>query len=229
MWDVRAFKKPLATRSDLATLYPNTNAVFSPDDKYIITGAGASAKGGHGKLIFLDKNGLDVVKTLEVDATPVKVFWHSKINQVRLPLFGLDCYSSRGVDCDGALKRADMRAIFAVYVAEWGEVACEQGPPEKADDRGHVGCAGRAVYSHTGRVDDVPGGRWAYQDEQAEAGQRPAGPAEGTAARAAGYWPRAGRAGGGERDATCGAKPGTGHDPRRRRAYALSCDGGCHV
>ncbi|KAF7339671.1 hypothetical protein MSAN_02182100 [Mycena sanguinolenta] len=82
LWDVRAFKKPLATRADLATLYPNTNAVFSPDDKYIITGAGASAKGGSGKLLFLDKNGLEVVKTLEVDATPVKVFWHSKINQI---------------------------------------------------------------------------------------------------------------------------------------------------
>ncbi|KAJ7275281.1 transcription factor [Mycena haematopus] len=82
LWDVRAFKKPLATRADLATLYPNTNAVFSPDDKYIITGAGASAKGGSGKLVFLDKNGLEVVKTLEVDATPVKVFWHSKINQI---------------------------------------------------------------------------------------------------------------------------------------------------
>ncbi|KAJ6519584.1 hypothetical protein C8R45DRAFT_1057985 [Mycena sanguinolenta] len=82
LWDVRAFKKPLATRADLATLYPNTNAVFSPDDKYIITGAGASAKGGSGKLSFLDKNGLEVVKTLEVDATPVKVFWHSKINQI---------------------------------------------------------------------------------------------------------------------------------------------------
>ncbi|KAF8213315.1 WD40-repeat-containing domain protein [Mycena galopus ATCC 62051] len=82
LWDVRAFKKPLATRGDLATLYPNTNAVFSPDDKYIITGAGASAKGGKGKLVFLDKNELEVVKSLEVDATPVRVFWHSKINQI---------------------------------------------------------------------------------------------------------------------------------------------------
>ncbi|KAJ7042485.1 transcription factor [Mycena alexandri] len=82
LWDVRAFKKPLATRGDMATLYPNTNAAFSPDEKYIITGAGATAKGSKGKLMFLDKNGLDVVKTLEVDATPVKVFWHSKINQI---------------------------------------------------------------------------------------------------------------------------------------------------
>ncbi|KAG6902812.1 hypothetical protein C0995_011299 [Termitomyces sp. Mi166 len=82
LWDLRAFKKPLATRSELATLYPHTNAMFSPDDKYVITGSGATAKGSKGKLVFLEKNNLEVVKTLEVDSTPVRVFWHSKINQI---------------------------------------------------------------------------------------------------------------------------------------------------
>jgi WD repeat-containing protein 70 len=83
VWDLRSFKKPLATRSGLTTLYPGTNAVFSPDDKYVISGAGASTKGGRGRLMFLEKAGLEVSKELEVDSTPVKVLWHSKINQVR--------------------------------------------------------------------------------------------------------------------------------------------------
>jgi len=82
LWDLRSFKRPLASRADLPTLYPNTNAVFSPDNKYIVTGAGATAKGGKGKLMFLNKENLEVVKALELDATPVKVFWHSKINQI---------------------------------------------------------------------------------------------------------------------------------------------------
>lgn len=56
--------------------------MFSPDDKYIITGAGATSKGGKGKLMLMAKDDLSVVKALEVDSTPVKVFWHSKINQV---------------------------------------------------------------------------------------------------------------------------------------------------
>ena len=86
VWDLRAFKKPLATRSNLATLYPTTNAIFSPDEKYILTGAGAAAKGGKGRLMFLEKDSLESVKELEVDTTPVKVLWHSKINQVRSPL-----------------------------------------------------------------------------------------------------------------------------------------------
>ncbi|KAL0950885.1 hypothetical protein HGRIS_007644 [Hohenbuehelia grisea] len=82
LWDLRSFKKPLATRSEVGTLYPNTNAMFSPDDKYVITGAAATSKGGKGKLLFLEKDSLDVAKALEVDSTPVKVFWHSKINQI---------------------------------------------------------------------------------------------------------------------------------------------------
>jgi len=82
VWDIRAFKKPLATREDLTTLYPNTNAIFSPDDKYVITGSGAQSKGGSGKLVILKKEGLSVVKELEMESTPVKVVWHSKINQV---------------------------------------------------------------------------------------------------------------------------------------------------
>ncbi|KAJ3828487.1 hypothetical protein F5880DRAFT_1608389 [Lentinula raphanica] len=82
LWDLRAFKKPLLTRSELPTLYPNTNAIFSPDDKYVVTGAGATVKGGPGRLLFMRKDNLDIVKTLEVGATPVKVFWHSKINQI---------------------------------------------------------------------------------------------------------------------------------------------------
>jgi len=84
VWDLRAFKKPLAVHSELTTLYPNTNAIFSPDDKYVVTGAGATSKGGPGRLMFLRKDTLEMVKTLEVGATPVRVAWHSKINQVRI-------------------------------------------------------------------------------------------------------------------------------------------------
>ena len=82
MWDLRSFKKPVAVHSGLTTLYPNTNAVFSPDDKYVVTGAAASDKGGTGRLLFMKKDTLEEVKSLVVDATPVKVAWHTKINQV---------------------------------------------------------------------------------------------------------------------------------------------------
>jgi len=69
-------------KTEMMTLYPQTNAIFSPDDKYVVTGVGATSKGGHGKLLFMSKDSLEVVQELVVDSSPVKVVWHSKINQV---------------------------------------------------------------------------------------------------------------------------------------------------
>ena len=69
------------------TLYPTTNAVFSPDEKHIVTGCGSIVKGGKGRLLFLRRDDLEVAQELEMDSTPVKVVWHSKINQVRFSFF----------------------------------------------------------------------------------------------------------------------------------------------
>lgn len=115
VWDLRAFKKPLAVRSDVGTLYPNTNAMFSPDDKYVITGAAATTKGGKGHLLFMEKDTLDVVKTLDVDSTPVKVFWHSKINQACIDTSAfrwIPSLTRAFVDCHWPLERSNMCAIL---------------------------------------------------------------------------------------------------------------------
>lgn len=56
--------------------------MFSPDEKYVVTGAGAENKGAKGKLLILDRTTLETTKSLDVDGTPVRVLWHSKINQV---------------------------------------------------------------------------------------------------------------------------------------------------
>ncbi|TBU35041.1 transcription factor [Dichomitus squalens] len=116
LWDLRSFRKPLVVRSGLATLYPNTNAIFSPDNKYVVTGAGAATKGGKGHLLFMQKDTLETVKDLEVDTTPVKVFWHSKINQI---VTGL----SSGQIC--VLYSPDMSVNGA-------KLLLNKGPPRKA-------------------------------------------------------------------------------------------------
>ena len=69
-------------RSEMTTLYPGTNAVLSPDEKYVLTGVGATSKGERGRLLLLSRTDLSVVKEVEMDSTPVKVIWHSKINQI---------------------------------------------------------------------------------------------------------------------------------------------------
>ncbi|KAG8906218.1 hypothetical protein FRB99_007364 [Tulasnella sp. 403] len=97
LWDIRSFKKPLHTSPRILTAYPETNAMFSPDEKYIITGA-AAGRGengvGSGGLLFLKRDGLEIEK--RVDFAPgesvVRVVWHSKINQI---LCGLSTGSIR--------------------------------------------------------------------------------------------------------------------------------------
>lgn len=38
LWDLRAFKSPLAVWSGLDTAYANTTCCFSPDERLLITG-----------------------------------------------------------------------------------------------------------------------------------------------------------------------------------------------
>lgn len=81
VWDTRQFKKPLFTALNLPSLNPETNLIFSPDEKYLLTGtAGAQAgvlvgtaeemavqlsKGGEGgKVVVLKTEGLEVVRSL---------------------------------------------------------------------------------------------------------------------------------------------------------------------
>ena len=114
-------------KTEMTTLYPQTNAIFSPDDKYVVTGVGASLKGGHGKLLFMNKDSLEVVKELVVDSSPVKVVWHSKINQVSWKilshLWGLFSFRSIGTRSRSrgsvhplGLWRADISFAFTSVV-----------------------------------------------------------------------------------------------------------------
>lgn len=112
--------------SGLTTLYPNTNAVFSPDDKYVVTGGGSSTKGGSGRLLFLKKETLEEVKSLVVDSTPVKVVWHTKINQVRLEIkLRVALRFNSIIDCHGSIERADRGALLAGDVLKWSEATIE--------------------------------------------------------------------------------------------------------
>jgi hypothetical protein len=62
------------------------NAIWSPDEKYVVVGSGtppANGRAAGGKLSFLKREGLTVADEMEMTSCVVKVVWHSKINQVR--------------------------------------------------------------------------------------------------------------------------------------------------
>lgn len=81
VWDSRTLKKPIATASDLPSLNPESNIIFSPDGSYILTGTAGSQAGvlegsaeaerikegaslGQGKVVILLRKDLSVFRKL---------------------------------------------------------------------------------------------------------------------------------------------------------------------
>ena len=94
VWDPKNLRKPLAVASGLPNRYPETNLVYSPDGRSIITGIAPANKGEKGALVFLDSETLVEQRRVAIgEGTVVRVLWHSRINQVRevtrVPLFPL--------------------------------------------------------------------------------------------------------------------------------------------
>ena len=77
-------KKNLYTASNLPAPYPNMNAIWSPDQKYIVTAVAGPVKDGKatGRLVFLKREGLTIAHEVAYDSCVINVQWHSKVNQV---------------------------------------------------------------------------------------------------------------------------------------------------
>lgn len=58
-------KKPLAVREDMSSSNPETNIVFSPDNRYLLTGLASDPKEGlGGRIAVLDKSTLEICRTI---------------------------------------------------------------------------------------------------------------------------------------------------------------------
>ncbi|KAF9951406.1 hypothetical protein BGZ72_007090 [Mortierella alpina] len=83
LWDVRNLKHPLMIAEDVATLNSETNVIFSPDERLILTGTGVKKNEGYGKIVMMNSENLDVVRTVSVSqSSVVRVLWHDKLNQI---------------------------------------------------------------------------------------------------------------------------------------------------
>jgi hypothetical protein len=79
---LQAQRKGASIASNLPNIYPETNIIFSPDERYLLTGV-AAKKGQKGDIVVLNREGLTESRRITVgQGTVVKVAWQSKINQV---------------------------------------------------------------------------------------------------------------------------------------------------
>ncbi|CAG8766452.1 1414_t:CDS:10, partial [Gigaspora rosea] len=64
VWDVRNFKSAVAQAKELPSFNAETNVIFSPDERMIITGTATKKGEGYGKLVMMDRESLEIVRTM---------------------------------------------------------------------------------------------------------------------------------------------------------------------
>ena len=86
-WDLRSFRQPVAVAQNLISYYNVTDCIFSPDEKLILTGTSVKKDQGNGRLVFLERDTLQVADELEFENNcVVSILWHQKINQIMVGL-----------------------------------------------------------------------------------------------------------------------------------------------
>ncbi|KAJ3217710.1 hypothetical protein HDU67_007406 [Dinochytrium kinnereticum] len=82
LWDIRHFSEPVAVVQDLPNLFEETNAIFSPNDKLVVTGVSNRKGEKTAKLKFFQKSDLSLVHEAPFGDSIVRTMWHGRINQI---------------------------------------------------------------------------------------------------------------------------------------------------
>ncbi|KAG0231373.1 hypothetical protein BGW42_000269, partial [Actinomortierella wolfii] len=83
VWDMRNLSKPVSVANDLVSYNAETNVIFSPDERLILTGTGVKKNEGYGKIVMLNSQTMEIVRTVSVSkSSVVRVLWHDKVNQI---------------------------------------------------------------------------------------------------------------------------------------------------
>ncbi|XP_019859155.1 PREDICTED: WD repeat-containing protein 70-like [Amphimedon queenslandica] len=104
VWDIRKFRDPVSTVTDLFNHYSVTDCSFNPDETIIITGTSAQKqKDKTGELLFFDRSLNQLHKLTTPDSSVIRTLWHPKLNQIFIgcssgdvKVFFSDKYSHRG-------------------------------------------------------------------------------------------------------------------------------------
>lgn len=83
LWDVRNLKDCVNQIDDLYSRYDTTDAIFSPCDAIVCTGASLTKGETTGSILFYDKNSFALIKKIRVTTShTIKLLWHPKLNQI---------------------------------------------------------------------------------------------------------------------------------------------------
>jgi len=168
VWDARHFKKPVAVASDLSSLNPETNVIFSPDERYILTGTAGPQAGivagkqvetrgkPGGRIVVMERDTLNIVKEYNVSTgSVIRLAWPSRINQIlastslgEVHVFYSPTLSEKGATL-AAAKAPKQRQTLDDYVAgqEMGPIITPHALPMFKDQNIYeVSDAGNALH-----------------------------------------------------------------------------------
>jgi len=124
IWEPRKLAKgPVVRRGDLPCYYPMSEAVFSPDEKLVLTGL--SGPDVEGMLVMLDAETLEPVHRLGLGGIGegvIRVRWHARINQIV-----------------ASLSTGQIRVLFDEARSVNGAKLCVSKAPRKANVLDAVG------------------------------------------------------------------------------------------
>jgi len=83
VWDLRNFKAPVHTFTDLPNACLQTDCILSPGEKYLVTGTSAHKGQESGLLLMYDFQTFEkVYETPVTQSSVARILWHSKLNQI---------------------------------------------------------------------------------------------------------------------------------------------------
>lgn len=83
LWDLRNFKECVNKKTNLFSRYDTTDAIFSPNDRLIVTCTSMAKGESCGKVLFYDTDSFELRHEIDVlNAHVIKVVWHPKLNQI---------------------------------------------------------------------------------------------------------------------------------------------------
>jgi WD40 repeat protein len=86
IWDLRNLHNELKIFKGLPNCYANTQVSLSPNENFFITGTSVTETGKKGirfgGLCFINRQRLEIVKTLGIGSSAIQLTWHPKLNQI---------------------------------------------------------------------------------------------------------------------------------------------------
>ncbi|KAI8896988.1 WD40-repeat-containing domain protein [Globomyces pollinis-pini] len=82
LWDLRNSKKSIGEANNVVSFHEEANAIYSPNERYILCGTSVKKDAGPGKVLVFDSKTLEKVVEFETATSCIRLLWPKKMNQI---------------------------------------------------------------------------------------------------------------------------------------------------